>query len=165
MVPPMSRTSRFALVGAAALLVVVVGTAVASQLPRRDDALAAPASSHEPESEELDEEATVEDLAHAADRLAASEIAYDEAQLSDLAARYGIGGAVRVLMWADSTGLPVTDITALRDGTDLEPGMGWGQIAKELGVHPGIGSVMGNGHGREDAPGQTKDKDKDEPED
>ncbi len=163
MVPAMSRTSRLALVGAAALVVAVVGTAVASQLPRRDDTPAAPASSHEPESGETDEEATVEDLAHAADRLSASGIAYDDAQLSDLAARYGIGGAVRVLMWADGTGLPVTDITGLRDGTDTEPGMGWGRIAKELDVHPGIGSVMVNWHGREDAPGQNKDKD--EPED
>ena len=35
-------------------------------------------------------------------------------------------------------------------------GMGWGRIARELGVHPGIGSIMGNGHGPrpEDAPGQ-----------
>ena len=36
--------------------------------------------------------------------------------------------------------------------------MGWVQIAKELGVHPGLGSIMGQGggHGRENAPGQQK---------
>jgi hypothetical protein len=38
--------------------------------------------------------------------------------------------------------------------------MGWGQIAKDLGVSPGIGSIMGNGggHGRDGAPGQNKGK-------
>jgi hypothetical protein len=34
--------------------------------------------------------------------------------------------------------------------------MGWGRIAKDLGVNPGIGSIMGNGggHGRDNASGQ-----------
>ncbi len=34
--------------------------------------------------------------------------------------------------------------------------MGWGQIAKDLDVDPGIGSIMGqgDGHGRDNAPGQ-----------
>lgn len=38
--------------------------------------------------------------------------------------------------------------------------MGWRQIPKELGVHPGIGSIMGNGdgHGRENAPGEQEDQ-------
>jgi hypothetical protein len=34
--------------------------------------------------------------------------------------------------------------------------MGWGRIARDLGVHPGLGSIMGGGHGREDAPGQQE---------
>ena len=55
--------------------------------------------------------------------------------------------------------MEVEAIAAMRDGTDAEPGMGWGRIAHELGVHPGIGSIMGNGHGKDDAPGQQ-----DEPE-
>jgi hypothetical protein len=53
----------------------------------------------------------------------------------------------------------------MRDGDGTEgSGMGWGQIAKELGVHPGIGSIMGQGggHGRENAPGQQKDRDGEE---
>jgi hypothetical protein len=48
-------------------------------------------------------------------------------------------------------------IRLMRDGDGTEEsGMGWGEIAKDLGVHPGIGSIMGNGggHGRDDAPGQ-----------
>ena len=54
----------------------------------------------------------------------------------------------------------MADIAAMRDGDGTpESVMGWGQIAKKLGVHPGIGSVMGNGggHGRDDAPGQQED--------
>jgi hypothetical protein len=44
-------------------------------------------------------------------------------------------------------------------------GMGWGQMARELDVHPGLGSIMGNGGGngnglgREGAPGQQKQDD------
>jgi hypothetical protein len=42
--------------------------------------------------------------------------------------------------------------------------MGWGRIAKELGVHPGLGSIIGQGggHGHENAPGQQKDRDAEE---
>ena len=53
-------------------------------------------------------------------------------------------------------------ITAMRDGTDTEPGMGWGRIAQaSLTFKPGIGSIMGggDGHGRDDAPGQNKESD------
>jgi hypothetical protein len=43
-------------------------------------------------------------------------------------------------------------------------GLGWGQIARDLGVHPGLGSIMGHGggHGRDTAPGQQKDRDSDD---
>jgi hypothetical protein len=67
-----------------------------------------------------------------------------------------VGGAVRVLAWADAEGIDVSVITAKRDGTETEPGMGWGRIARDLGVHPGLGSIMGGGQGREDAPGQQE---------
>jgi len=38
--------------------------------------------------------------------------------------------------------------------------MGWRQIAKDLGVRPGIGSIMVNdgGHWRDNAPGQQADE-------
>ena len=87
-------------------------------------------------------------------RLEARGIPFTDPQLADLATRYGLGGAVRVLAWSDETSLAVEEIAAMRDGSDTDPGMGWGRIAHELGVHPGIGSIMGNGHGKEDAPGQ-----------
>jgi hypothetical protein len=87
----------------------------------------------------------------------------DEAVLGDLATRYGLGGAVRVMAWAADPNDEITieTITDKRDGDGTEgSGMGWGQIAKELGFHPGIGSIMGNGggHGRDNAPGQQEDE-------
>lgn len=153
----MSRSTRFAALGAAVLLVVAAGAAFANRGPSPAADRAAPASSHEPETSEVPSAA---DVSHAAERLEASDIVYDDAHLVELAGRYGLGGAIRVLAWSDSTGLSVDEITALRDGAEGEPGMGWGRIAKELGVHPGLGSIMGNakanggGHGRENAPGQ-----------
>jgi hypothetical protein len=47
----------------------------------------------------------------------------------------------------------------------FDSGLGWGEIARELDLHPGIGSIMGNGGGngppghanglgRANAPGQ-----------
>ena len=152
----MSRGIRLALLGGVALILAVSGTVLATrQQP----------TAHEPAGVAQDEEdapPTAEDLAHAADRLRAHDIAVDDAVLNDLATRYGLGGAVRVMAWAadpdDET--TVESITAMRDGDGTEgSAMGWGRIAKELGFHPGIGSIMGNGggHGRDNAPGQQDD--------
>ncbi len=158
----MIRRNRLALLGALVLLLVAAGSTLANRSPEQPTVAAPPASSHEPEAEseeadEVEEAPTAEDLAHAADRLTANEIAFDDATLQDLAARYGLGGAVRVLAWADETGLSVGEITALRDGDETTSGMGWGRIAKDLGTHPGLGGIMGNGHGK----GHDKDHDKD----
>lgn len=149
----MSRGNRIALLAAAALLVAVTGAVLATRQPEAAD---------KPAQLTQDEEnapPTAEELAHAADRLRASKFTVDDAVLSDLATRYGLGGAVRIVAWAadpddDTT---IETITAMRDGDGTEgSGMGWGRIAKDLGVHPGIGSIMGNGggHGRANAPGQ-----------
>ena len=148
----MNRTDRIALVAVVCLSLVAAGGVVANVLPADRDA------SSQTESDEGDGAPTADELAHAADRLAANGITVDDAILNDLAARYGLGGAVRVLAWSDATAMDVEEIAAMRDGTDAEPGMGWGQIAHELDVHPGIGSIMGSGNGREDAPGQKKEK-------
>lgn len=112
--------------------------------------------------EDEDTPPTAEELAHAADRLGAHDITVDDAVLSELATRYGLGGAVRVVAWAADPDdeITVDSITAMRDGDGSDgSAMGWGQIAKELSVHPGIGSIMGNGggHGRDNAPGQQED--------
>lgn len=152
----MNRKNRIALLAAAVLLLVAAGGVMANRSPIAQDLPAAPASSHEPESEEADAPPTAEDLAHAGDRLAAGGIPFDDAVLADLAARYGMGGAVRLLAWSAQTQMDVEELAALRDGTDTEPGLGWGRIAKDLELHPGLGSIMGNGHGRDNAPGQQK---------
>src|SRR5688500_18757591 len=147
----MNRTNRIAFLAAAALLLVAAGSVLANRAPAARDLPAQPASSHEAEVPP-----SAEDLAHAADRLEAKGIGFQEAVLDDLAARYGVGGAVRVLAWADAEGIDVSVITDKRDGSETEPGMGWGRIARELGVHPGLGSIMGGGHGRDNAPGQQE---------
>ncbi len=149
----MNRTNRIALMSAAVLVLVAAGSVLANRAPAEREDPAAPASSHEPEAQsEADSPPTAEELAHATERLEAAGI--DAALLDDYAARYGLGGAVRILAWSQAKAMDPEDIAAMRDGTDTEPGMGWGRIAKELDVHPGIGSIMGGGHGRDDAPGQ-----------
>jgi hypothetical protein len=148
----MARSQRIAiLIGA--LLVLVAGSALATQVPRssRNETVNA---SQQPEAPP-----GAEDLAHAVDRLGAAGIDTDADQLQALSAEYGLGGAVRLLAWADATGMSLADLRAMRDD-----GAGWGQMAGELGVNPGIGSIMGQGagaaaeHGPENAPGQQKPK-------
>lgn len=140
----MRQGTRIALLVAATLVVAVSGTVLATRQAPAD---------RQPERVTQDgDEAppTAEDLAHAAARLTEAEIAFDEAVLADLAARYGIGGAVRVLAWANDPEdqITVESITRLRDtGGPEGTGMGWGRIAKDIGVHPGIGRIMGGGGG------------------
>ena len=153
----MTRGNLLAGMGAAILIVAATGTALALRAPRDDEQPLLPAASQAAADEDTDAPPSAEALAHAQDRLEASGVTVDPAELTQLAERYGLGGAVRVVAWAQESGTSVADITAMRDGDGTpESVMGWGQIAKELGVHPGIGSVMGNGggHGRDDAPGQ-----------
>jgi hypothetical protein len=148
----MARSTRLAiLVGS--LLILAAGTALATQVPRPGGTPTL-AASNEPEAPP-----SAEDLAHAVDRLDAAGIQATAGRLSDLAASYGLGGAVRLMAWADATGKSIDELRAMRDD-----GAGWGQMAGDLGVSPGIGSIMGEGanaaaeHGRESAPGQQKPK-------
>jgi len=87
----------------------------------------------------------------------------DTAELDEFADEFGLGGAVRILWWAEAAGVDPSEIAAMRD-----EGMGWGQIRKALAeededfdLNPGIGPVMGGhgqGHGQGQAQGQNKDK-------
>jgi hypothetical protein len=87
----------------------------------------------------------------------------DAAELDEFADEFGLGGAVRILWWAEAAGVEPSVIADMRDD-----GMGWGQIRKALAednedfdVGPGIGPVMGGngqGHGQGQAQGQGKDK-------
>jgi hypothetical protein len=152
----MQRTTRLAVLGAVTLLIAIAGTVLASraQAPPNGPSVLAQDGHEAPP--------TAEDLAHAAERLRAHGVTVDDAQLADLASRYGIGGAVRVLAWAadPDDDITIESITTMRDGDGTpESVMGWGRIAKTLGVHSGLGSIMGNGGGqvRQTAPGQQQD--------
>lgn len=147
----MNRTNRIALMAAAVLVLVVTGTVFATRAP------AGPSQPAQVTQDEEDAPPTAEEIANAADRLRANEITVDDAVFNELVTAYGVGGAVRVMAWSNGDPLVIADIRDKRDGDGTEgSGMGWGRIAKELNVNPGIGSIMGNGggHGRDNAPGQ-----------
>ena len=149
----MNRTNRIAILAALALLLGAAGTVIATRAPN---------SANQPSQLAQDDDdapPTAEDLAHAAERLAANfpDLTVSDELLAELATEYGIGGAVRIIAWSEGNEEVMADIREMRDGDGTEEGaMGWGQIAKALGKHPGIGSIMGNGggHGRDNAPGQ-----------
>jgi hypothetical protein len=83
----------------------------------------------------------------------------DTTELDELADEYGLGGAVRILAWAEAAGVDPSEIADMRD-----EGMGWGQIRQalaeadeEFDLGPGIGPIMGGkgqGHGQGQAHGQ-----------
>src|SRR5918994_5529830 len=145
----MKRSVRIAIL-VTSLAVLVAGTALATQSPRLGQQGPLNASPEQPEVPP-----TADELARVVDLLDAQGIDVSADRLGALAAEYGLGGAVRLLAWADATGMSVADLRALFDG-----GAGWGKIAHdlELDVNPGLGWIMGNGggHGRDNAPGQLK---------
>jgi len=138
----MSRQNRIAFLVAALLVVAVSGTVLATRQTPSSGGPAAPAASGEADEGPPDASA----VAHAADRLSAH--GYDPAQLSELAGRYGVGGAVRLIAWAKDSGQSVETLAAKRDD-----GMGWGQIARDLHVSPGIGAIMRGGGDEGEAAG------------
>lgn len=90
-------------------------------------------------------------------------ISTNTGELDALADDHGMGGAVRILAFADAAGVDVSLIVQMR-----ADGMGWGQIARALAdehegfdLKPGIGWIMGGhgqGQGQGQAQGQGKDK-------
>jgi hypothetical protein len=174
----MNRSVRV-IVAVLALLLLVAGTAFAVRSPIADQHRSPVAASHEPGTPEADASESPEAGAspkadapdasgapltdgHAQqilDLLKAAGIdtgGITTADLQALAATYGVGGAVRLEAWASASGKTVDEIAAMFDS-----GMGWGQIAKSLeqadpslNLSPGIGWIMGNGHGH--ANGQAK---------
>ena len=172
----MQRTARIS-VAVLALLLLVAGTAFATRSTWGDSHRSPmAATSHQPgqpdssdeASESPEAEPSESEDAHASpeandagaqltDDHAAALVALLKAagidatadQLKTLAAKYGVGGAVRLLAWADASGKTVDQIAAMFNG-----GMGWGEIAHQLetgnsSLHlsPGIGWIMGHGHG------------------
>jgi hypothetical protein len=164
----MRRYLRITLV-ASALVLLVVGSALANGSPRGDEHRSPVAASQQPsprtEKQGTDENETKEatpptqqELDRLVGLLDKAGIAATSDQIAALAARYGVGGAVRILAWADATGGDTAAITSLRD-----QGMGWGAIARQLNagegsakVTPGIGWIMsGNGHGHAEGDAAT----------
>ena len=156
----MTRTNRIAFLAALALLVALAGSALANRAPQVADEPAQLAASHdaepELEAEDLDEDADGATVAR--ERLLDAGIEVDAAEFDELVAVHGVGGAVRLYAWADAKGMPVSEIAALRE-VDGQP-VGWGRIAKDLEVHPGIGSIMGRGPGPDGPPGLQRKPDR-----
>lgn len=155
----MSRTNRIAFLAALALVIAATGTVVATRAPAADERPAELAASHdaEPLTEEAEEAPDAEAIARVRQRLADADITVTDEEIADLAGRYGLGGAVRLFAWSKETGMSVADIAKLRDGDGegAEP-LGWGRIARDLGIHPGIGSIMGSGRGNGEPPGHAR---------
>lgn len=119
----------------------------ASEAPKADEPQA--------ESAEADGAPSQQVLDRIVANLSDAGIETDAATVADLAATYGVGGAVRLIAWADASGQSVDDLAAMFDG-----GTGWGRIAQQLNadddalhLSPGIGWLMGNGHHKGDGPG------------
>jgi hypothetical protein len=83
------------------------------------------------------------EITRAVDRLSAVGIKTTDAQVRSLATKVGLGGAVRVLAFADASGKTPEQILAM-----FEAGSGWGNIRHQLNlsIGPGIGWIMGGGH-------------------
>jgi hypothetical protein len=167
----MNRSVR-TILAALALLLLVAGTAFATRSPNAGERQSPLAASHQPsspdasdeekEAQEQDTDANETDAGaqltddHASqlvDLLAAAGITATADELKALAAKFGVGGAVRLEAWAKATGKSVDELGAMFDS-----GMGWGAIAKQLeaddsslNLSPGIGWIMGHGHGNENA--------------
>jgi hypothetical protein len=154
----MARTNRIAILAALTLVVAVAGTVLATRSPQANPERTGMQAD---EAEEAEEAADTDAVTHAIDRLSEHGVEVsDQAAFEELAGKHGLGGAVRLYAWAEATGMTVEEIAALREG-DGTP-VGWGKLAKDLGVHPGIGSIMGNGRGPgEEPPGQERKPDDD----
>jgi len=154
------RMNRYAriLIAVLALLLVVAGSALATKGGKSAEHRSPMAASHQPESNDAERtdtdtesaEGTPSDklLGRLVDRLADAGIDTDAETLAVLAADHGVGGAVRLVTWADASGMGASELADMFDS-----GMGWGAIAHQLmeddpslDLSPGIGWVIGKGH-------------------
>ena len=140
------------------LIVIATGGALAIRaVPAQDP-------SDQSEAEDQGAPPTADEIARVVDRLADAGVDTDDDTVAALAADHGLGGAVRLLAWSDASGLSVNEIADMRAGSEDEAPMGWGRIARELNaanpeldLRPGIGQIMGGGHGRDNASGQNEE--------
>ncbi len=123
----------------------------AKESPEADedkDAAESPAADRAEQANEAGASPSPANLDRIVQRLAAAGITTTAQDLAALAAKVGVGGAVRVLRFAQASRKTPTEILAL-----FESGKGWGVVARELklDIGPGNGSVMGKGHGPDEA--------------
>jgi hypothetical protein len=149
----MNRSARI-LIPAFALLLLIAGSALANQANKPAEQPQVFAQDPE-QPDDTGAAPSAELLAKIVERLGAAGIETDTATVADLAATYGVGGAVRILAWGAATDADVAGM--------FDSGMGWGDIARQLNdedpegdlnLRPGIGWVMG-GHGQGHANGQA----------
>jgi hypothetical protein len=128
--------------GLAAILVLGGSIAAAAVLP---SVLNPPRTAQA--SPEAEQAPSAEKIHRTLDRLHVAGISTTADEFGALAGKYGLGGAVRVLVFAHAAGKSTSEITAM-----VEAGKGWGQIRRELGISigPGIGWIVGHGHTRGD---------------
>jgi hypothetical protein len=109
--------------------------------PALPGATEAPDASEKPETPEAPP--TDAEIADFVGRLKAAGITTTAATFKTLAAKVGVGGAVRTLAFAHASGKTPAQILAMFEG-----GMGWGKIDHQLGltIGPGIGWIMSGGH-------------------
>jgi hypothetical protein len=104
----------------------------------------APEASQAPERAEAPEAPPTDaEIADFVGRLKAAGITTTAAEFKTLAAKVGVGGAVRTLAFAHASGKTPAAILAM-----FEAGKGWGEIDHQLGlsIGPGIGWIMRAGH-------------------
>ncbi len=142
----------------ALLIVIATGGALANRAPFAQD------PGDQPETEDQGAPPSADAVARVVDRLDEAGIDTNAETVDALAADHGLGGAVRLLAWSDASGVSVDEIADMRAGSEDTAPMGWGRIARELNaanpdldLHPGIGKIMRNGHGRDEAPGQSEE--------
>ena len=129
--------------------------AAASEAPVKSDTAreSQPVEKDEPaeKAETPDSPPTAAEVADFVGRLKAAGISTTDAAFASLAAKVGVGGAVRTLAFAKASGKTPDQIVAMFQG-----GKGWGQIKHELAlsIGPGIGWIMGGGHGKGNGNGQ-----------
>jgi hypothetical protein len=146
------------LVPVLALLLLVAGTTLADRGKSGDH------QSNEPkvetDTESGDQAISDQLLDRIVSALGDQGIDTDADTVRGLAENYGVGGAVRILVWADASGKDPSEIGDLFDS-----GMGWGEIAHQLiegdaslDLSPGIGKIMSNGHAHGGGTGAPDEK-------
>src|SRR4029079_3805058 len=121
----------------------------ASEPPESPEASKSPAAATAEDADDNDGPPSAEQIADVVGRLKAAGIPATAIEVQVLSGKVGLGGAVRVLAFSQASGKTPGQILAM-----FTSGMGWGQIRHELNlsIGPGIGWIIGPGHGNGKGP-------------